>query len=391
MSTTVTAPERTSKWRSRLGQFEWKASPYLYVAPFFILFAIVGLFPLLYTMFIATRQYNTLTGDAGVAVCGATCGSTEPSIWANFNWVLHQQSFWYALRNSFSIFLLSSVPQICLALFLAWMLNANLKAKTFWRMGVLLPYVVAPSAAGIIFSQIFSDKMGVINTILSDIGLNPIAWHGSAFWSHVAIATIVNFRWTGYNALIFLAAMQAIPNDVLEAAVVDGAGKWRTFRSVIFPMLRPTLIFVIITSTIGGLQIFDEPQMFHNGTSGYGGPNHQYLTLSVYLWDMGSNKVTIGQPNLGRAAAVAWLLFLIIVAIAILNYFITKAMASGGRSKMSKEQAAAFAARANREFEMARSTGVSARARRAARREARLDTLESMESNEAMEAMEGEL
>lgn len=196
----------------------------------------------------------------------------------------------------------------------------------------------------------------------------------------MAIATIVNFRWTGYNALIFLAAMQAIPNDVLEAAVVDGAGKWRTFRSVILPMLKPTLIFVIITSTIGGLQIFDEPQMFHNGTSGYGGPNHQYLTLSVYLWDMGFNKVTIGQPNMGRAAAVAWLLFLIIVAIAVLNYFLTKLMASGSSGKISKEQAAKFAAKADREYELARRSGVTARER-----------MESMEAMETMEAMEGEM
>ena len=343
--------KQPTPWRTRLGQFEWKASPYLYIAPFFLLFAVVGLFPLLFTVYIATRQYNTLTGDGGVAICGATCNSDEPSIWANFNWVLHQQSFWDALRNSFSIFILSSVPQIILALFLAWILNANLKAKTFWRMGVLLPYIVAPSAAGIIFSQIFSDKMGAINVLLTDIGLNPIMWHGNTFWSHVAIATIVNFRWTGYNTLIFLAAMQAIPNDVLEAAVVDGAGKWRTFRSVVLPMLRPTLIFVIITSTIGGLQI-DEPQMFHNGTSGYGGPNRQYLTLSLYLWDMGFNKVTIGQPNLGRAAAVAWILFLIIVLLAVLNFWLTQRLASGGQPKIDKIKLAELNARQEAEYEM---------------------------------------
>lgn len=354
-------PGASTPWKARLGIFEWKASPYLYVAPFFILFAVVGLFPLFYTAYIATRQYNTLTGDSGVAICGATCNSNEPSIFANFAWVIHQQSFWDALRNSFSIFILSSVPQIIIALFLAWILNANLKAKTFWRMGVLLPYIVAPSAAGIIFSQIFSDKMGVINVVLTNLGMSPILWHANTFWSHVAIATIVNFRWTGYNTLIFLAALQAIPNDVLEAAVVDGAGAWRTFRSVVLPMLRPTLIFVIITSTIGGLQIFDEPQMFHNGTSGYGGPNRQYLTLSLYLWDMGFNKVTIGQPNLGRAAAVAWLLFLIIVLLAVLNFLITQRLASGGVPKASKEQLADIKAQQEAEYEKARRSGVEAR------------------------------
>ncbi|MBW3079140.1 carbohydrate ABC transporter permease [Bifidobacterium simiiventris] len=361
MANTAHATSESSSLKNKLSIFEWKTAPYLYVAPFFILFAAVGLFPLLYTAYIATRQYNTLTGDGGVAVCGATCGDSSPSVFANFAWVVHQESFWDALRNSFSIFILSSVPQIILALFLAWILNANLKAKTFWRMGVLLPYIVAPSAAGIIFSQIFSDKQGVINVLLTNIGLNPIMWHADTFWSHVAIATIVNFRWTGYNTLIFLAAIQAIPSDVLEAAVVDGAGAWRTFRSVVLPMLRPTLIFVIITSTIGGLQIFDEPQMFHNSTNGYGGPNRQYLTLSLYLWDMGFNKVTIGQPNLGRAAAVAWILFLIIVILAVINFLITQRLSTGSKIKNQKGQMAQIKAQQDKEYELAQRSGANAR------------------------------
>lgn len=356
------ATKPTSTWRSRLGNFEWKASPYIYIAPFFILFLIVGLFPLLYTVVIATRQYNTLTGDSGWAVCGATCDDTTASWFGNFQWVLHQPAFYAALRNSVSIFLLSSVPQIIIALWLAWILDANLRAKTFWRMGVLLPYVVAPSAAGIIFSQIFSDKMGAINVILQEIGLQPIMWHGSTIWSHLAIATIVNWRWIGYNTLILLAAMQAIPRDVLEAAVVDGAGKWRTFRSITLPMLRPTLLFVIITSTIGGLQIFDEPQLFHNAASAGGGPNNQYLTVSLYLYKLGFVNVTPGQPNLGRAAAVAWLLFLIIVAIALLNFYLTQRMASGGRPKGDKKAQKLSAERNEAERQRAIRSGANARA-----------------------------
>lgn len=322
----------TSSLKTKLGQFEWKASPYLYIAPFYILFLIVGLFPLLFTLWVSMRQYNTLTGDSGWAICGATCGTSANSWWGNFAWVIHQQSFWYALRNTISIFLLSNIPQLMLSLLLAWILDANLKAKTFWRMGVLLPYVVAPSAAGIIFSQIFSDNMGALNALLQAVGLQPIMWHANTLAAHIAIATIVNFRWTGYNALIFLAAIQAIPRDVMEAAVVDGAGKARTFFSVTLPMLKPTLVFVIINSTIGGLQIFDEPQLFSASTN-VGGPNYQFLTISLYLWDLGFNKVSIGQPNMGRAAAVAWILFLLIVLIAVLNFLLTQRL---GNSKPKK-------------------------------------------------------
>ncbi|MFC0265618.1 carbohydrate ABC transporter permease [Alloscardovia macacae] len=324
----------------RFAVFSYKATPYLYVAPFFILFLVVGLFPLLFTVWVAMRNYNTITGDSGWAVCGAVCGTRDQSLVGNFQWVLHQRDFWMAMRNTVSIFLLSSVPQIIAAVFIAWVLNANLKAKTFWRMGVLLPYVIAPSACGIIFSQIFSDKSGAFNVLLQTIGLAPIAWHADTLASHIAIATIVNFRWTGYNSLILLAAMQAIPTDLIEAAVVDGAGKARTFFSVTLPLLKPTLIFVILNSTIGGLQIFDEVQMFNNGTGAAGGANNQFLTVSLYLYNLGFNKVTIGESNIGRAAAVAWLLFLVIVLVAVVNFSITRKLADAetrGKKRMQKK------------------------------------------------------
>ena len=331
--------ERKLRARGRRGRFDVKVSPYLYISPFFLLFLVTGLFPLIYTGWIATRQWNTFTGDGGLAICGQICNSTTPSIFANFQWVLHQHDFWLALRNSFSIFALSTIPQIIIALVLAAVLDANLKAKTFWRMGVLLPYVVAPSAAAIIFSHVFSDSSGVINTALSSIGLHPIRWHATTIASHIAIATIVNFRWTGYNTLILLAAMQAIPRDVFEAAIVDGAGRVRQFFSVTIPLLRPTLIFVIITSTIGGLQIFDEPQMFNDGASGPGGPDKGFLTVSLYLWDLGFNRTTIGQPNLGRSAAVAWLLFLVVVLFVIVNFLLTRRIASTSGTPKKKKSA----------------------------------------------------
>jgi cellobiose transport system permease protein len=297
-------------WRQRLSRWDVRSAPYLYIAPFFLLFALVGLFPLLYTGWVALNKWSLVTGDQGFI--GLT----------NFQYVLQQPRFWDAVANTFSIFLLSSVPQIILAIFIAAMLDANLRAKTFWRMGVLVPYVVAPVAVSLIFGQLFADESGVVNTILTLIGLDPIGWHSDRLWSHIAIATMVNFRWTGYNALIFLAAMQAIPRDIIEAAVVDGANRWRTFINVTIPQLRPTIIFVVITSTIGGLQIFDEPRMFDN--FGLGGPDREWMTVTMYLYELGWNT----QRNLGRAAAVAWLLFVIIVVITLLNYAITRRIAS---------------------------------------------------------------
>ena len=116
---------------------------------------------------------------------------------------------------------------MAVALFLAAVLDQNLRARTFWRMSVLLPYVVTPVAVALIFTNMFSEQYGLINNLLSNLGIEPILWKTDTLPSHIAIATMVNWRWTGYNALILLAAMQAVPRDIYESAAIDGAGAFR--------------------------------------------------------------------------------------------------------------------------------------------------------------------
>lgn len=292
--------DRWSKW-------DFRISPYLYISPFFILFLVIGLFPIAYTAVISFMDWDLVRGT------GQFVGFEQ------YQYILAQPKFWIAVRNTFSIFLLSSVPQLIAATFIAALLDNNLRGRTFWRMGVLVPYVMAPVAVALIFSNMFGDKYGLVNSILTDIGMNPISWHVDPLFSHIAIATMVNFRWTGYNTLILLAAMQAIPRDLYEAATIDGAGRFRQFFSVTVPNLKPTLIFVIITSTIGGLQIFDEPRMFDQ--PGQGGANSQWLTISLYLYNIGW-----GEWNFGRAAAVAWILFIIILLIGVINLLATSSV-----------------------------------------------------------------
>jgi cellobiose transport system permease protein len=288
-----------------------KVSPYLYISPFFVLFLVLGLFPLAYTAYVSVHAWDLLGGEGGFVGL------------ENYRNVLADRYFWNALENTLSIFVLSSGPQVVLALLIAALLDANLRARTFFRMGVLIPFVVAPVAAALIFGNLFGDRYGLVNQALQAIGLEPIRWHIDRLASHVAIASMVNWRWTGYNALIFLAAMQAIPRDLYEAAAIDGASKVRQFVSVTLPMLRPTVIFVVITSTIGGLQIFAEPRLF-DGT-GLGGANRQYQTVTMYLWELGWRV-----RNLGTAAAVAWLLFGLIVVFALVNLLLTRRIAHAG-------------------------------------------------------------
>ncbi|WP_394279313.1 carbohydrate ABC transporter permease [Microbacterium sp.] len=321
-------PVRVLSFRQRVSRWDVKFSPYLYISPFFILFAIVGLFPIAFTAVISFQEWDLIRNE------GTFVGIEQ------YSWILSDPKFWVALRNTFSIFLLSTVPQLILAVFIAAMLDRNIRAKTFWRMSVLLPFVMAPVAVALIFSNMFGDVHGLVNNTLDAVGLQPIAWHKDPFWSHVAIATMVNFRWTGYNALILLAAMQAVPREYYEAATVDGAGAFRQFFSITLPSLRPTLIFVIITSTIGGLQIFDEPRMFDN--TGEGGPAQQWLTITLYLYNIGW-----GEFNFGRAAALAWILFIIIVVIGLVNLLITRRLVrdEGGRGVKMPRRARKDAAR----------------------------------------------
>jgi cellobiose transport system permease protein len=304
--------------RNRRAAWDLKFSPYLYISPFFIIFAIVGLFPLVYTAWVSLHKWHLIGGE------GAFVGLQ------NYQQVLSAPLFWTGLRNTFSIFLLSSVPQVIIALSLAAVLDQNIRSKTFWRMGVLLPFVVAPVAVGLIFSKLFADQSGLINAVLGNFGIGPVAWHADVLASHVAIATMVDFRWTGYNTLIFLAAMQAVPRDVYEAAVVDGARRLRQFISITIPMIRPTIIFVVIVSTIGGLQIFDEPRMFNQ--TGNGGSDRQWMTMTMYLYELGWGA----QKSFGRASAVAWILFLIIIAIGIVNFMATRRIAATGNDDGGK-------------------------------------------------------
>ncbi|WP_312877664.1 carbohydrate ABC transporter permease [Lentzea indica] len=293
--------------RHRMSRLDAKVSPYLFVAPFFVLFGAIGLFPLLYTAYVSLFDWEV--------------GADDPTFIGleNYRTLFDDGQFWNALFNTFSIFVLSSAPQIVIAVAIAALLNENLRARTGWRMGVLLPYVASLVALTIIFGNLFGPQYGLVNDVLTAVGIGPIDWQADTFGSHVAIASMVNWRWTGYNALIVLAAMQAIPREVHEAALVDGASPLRRFFSITLPMLKPTLIFVIVTSTIGGLQIFTEPKLFEPSGGSGGGTEHQYQTVVLYLYQSAFQGL-----DLGYASAIAWVLFLIVIAVAGINFLVTR-------------------------------------------------------------------
>jgi cellobiose transport system permease protein len=310
----VSAVGRRRAARRRLHRLDARLSPYLYVGSFFLIFCAFGLFPLGYTAWMSLTDRNLL--EPTTHFIGLD----------NYAELLRDEYFWNAVKNTFAIWVISTVPQLVLALGLAHLLNTKLRAKTFFRMGVMLPQVTSLVAVALIFTQLFSRDYGFFNYLLGGIGIGPIDWEAGQISSWVAISTMVTWRWTGYNALLYLAAMQAIPDDLYESAAIDGAGRWKQFWHITVPMIRPTIIFTVIVSTIGGLQLFTEPYLFQPIKQGaLGGSARQYQTISMYLYEKSFGS---SQFDFGYAAAIAWCLFLIIVVVSFVNFLLIRRIRS---------------------------------------------------------------
>jgi cellobiose transport system permease protein len=298
--------------RTRFGSWlDSHVAGYALVSPYFLVFAVFGLFPLVFTFWVSLHDWSLLGGHTWTGI-------------DNYRELIGDEYFYNAMRNTFGIFLLATVPQLVAAMGIAHLLNRRLRGRTLWRMSVLLPNITSVAAVGIIFTLIFARDYGLANWMLGHVGVDPVAWQEHRWSSWLAISVMIDWRWTGYNALIFLAALQAVPNDLYEAAELDGAGGFKQFRHITVPMLRPTLIFVSVISIIGGMQLFTEPLIFNTGANAIsGGTTRQFQTLTMYLYE----KAFTGQ-EFGYASTVAWVMFLIIAVMGALNFLLLRRLRS---------------------------------------------------------------
>jgi cellobiose transport system permease protein len=314
VSGTGSAGEVVVRRRKLLRRLDEKLSPYLFISPFFLIFGVFGLFPLGYTAYVSLTDrtlLNPVSHFIGLH---------------NYALLIHDSYFWNAVENTFGIWFLSTIPQLFLALVIAHVLNTQLHARTFFRMSVLLPQVTSLVAVALIFTQLFAHDYGFVNYALGSVGIHHVYWDAGRFSSWVAISVMVTWRWMGFNALIYLAAMQSIPEELYEAAAVDGARRFRQFVHVTVPMLRPTILFTVIISTIGGLQLFTEAYLFQpTANSVTGGSARQYQTIVMYLYEkfLGSS-----QFKFGYAAAIAWCLVLLIALFGLVNYLLVSRIRS---------------------------------------------------------------
>ncbi|CAM5668081.1 6-phospho-beta-galactosidase [Streptomyces antimycoticus] len=199
-----------------------------------------------------------------------------------------------------------------MALGIAHLLNYRLRASMFFRVAILTPYATSVAAATLVFALLFGRDYGMINWVLGLVGLDGIDWQNGTWTSQIAVSTIVIWRWTGYNALIYLAAMQAVPNDLYESAALDGASRWEQFLHVTIPSLRPTILFTVVVSTIGATQLFGEPLLFNTAGTATGvdgrsarPPSGSPSTRASWR-GRSATASSSGPPSTSRGAAPSW-------------------------------------------------------------------------------------
>jgi len=289
------APSQAQAARARWRKRARKLAPYAFISPFFILFAVFGLFPLLFSIWLSLHQWDAPAGLAAM------------------HWV-GLENYWYALTDPwFSKSLLttlwfavaSGVPQHLVALPLAFLIHTTLKRSRNFVVGAyFVPYITSSVAVALIFTTLFSKDFGVINAILPG---PPIDWLGDAFWARITVAIVVFWRYLGWNVVLYLSALQVIPGDLYEAATLDGASRWQQFRHVALPLLRPMMFFAITLTLIGNLQLFEEPFILIPPDSG--------LAIDVMTTAMFMYRMAFSDGDFGTASAVSWLLFFLIAAL----------------------------------------------------------------------------
>lgn len=278
----------------------WRYLPhYLAVAPFFVLFAVFGLYPVLYSLYLALQRWD---GVGPMKYVGLE----------NFRFLATDSVFWHSIGNTLLIWVMSTIPMIVLALLVALGLNSSIRHKGALRIAYFLPNVTSVVAMSLVFGSIFSGQFGILNWVAGLFGIGDIPWLTDPWGIRCAISLMVVWRWTGYNAIILLTGLQALPKDVFEAARIDGAGPVQTFFRITLPLLRPVLLFSVVMSAIGGMQIFTETQVLLGNR---GGPGSAGLTMVLYFYN-----TAFGGNDFGYGAAIAWGIFLVVVLFSVLNW-----------------------------------------------------------------------
>lgn len=276
---------------------------WLFSAPFLVIFAVFLAIPIGASFLLSFTEFGLrdLTNPIGTSFVGLE----------NYAELLGDDKFLRALVNT-AVYVVGGVPlTLGAGLAVAVALNGAVRRfRTFFRVGYYLPVVTSIVAIAVVWRFLLNPDQGLLNLILRQLGLQGQNWLGDPALAMPAIIAMIVWKNMGFAMVIFLAGLQTIPTALYEAARIDGAGKWAEFRNVTLPGLRPTILFATVTTTIGYLQVFEEPFVMTGG-----GPLDRTVSLAMYIYQEGFTFF-----HQGYAAAVAYVLFVIVAVVAVLQF-----------------------------------------------------------------------
>ena len=279
---------------------------YLFLAPNAVGFLLFGLLPIVFAFLLTFTQWSLGGAPDFIGL-------------DNYRNAFGDPFFWKSLRNTL-YFAFGAVPvAVVIAFFLALLLNRATRGFVVFRTAIFLPYVTLTVAIAIVWTWIYNPDTGIMNYLLSLFGIHGPNWLADHSWAMPALIIMSNWRGIGYPMLIFLAALQAIPEEYLDAAKVDGASWWQRMRHVIVPMVSPATFFIFVTSFIGSMQAFDQ---FYIMTQG--GPAFSTTTIVYYVY-----QNAFAFSKMGYASTLACLLFVVIFAISAAQWWLSKKWVHG--------------------------------------------------------------
>lgn len=290
-----------------------RLAPYLFIAPFFLLFAVFGLFPLLFSVYLSLHQWTPAEGLHTMQWVGLE----------NYWYAATDPWFHDSLYNTGWLALVAGLPQHLVALPLAFFIHQRVKRGRDLVVGAyFVPYITSSVAIALIFNTLYSKDYGLINAVLAELTRIPLLgspvaavagvdWLGDADFTKPAVAFVVFWRFLGWNLVLYLSALQVIDKDLYEAATLDGAKTWQQFRYITLPLLRPMMFFAVSLTIIGSLQLFEEPFILVDIEKGV---SHSVMTSAIFMY-----RLAFSDGDFGSASAVSWLLFFIIAALTWVN------------------------------------------------------------------------
>jgi len=286
--------------------FSSKAA-YIFIAPAMAAILIFFFIPVISAFIISFTDFDiyALGSFSTVRIIG----------FRNYVRLFEDPLFWTSLKNTAYYVLLATPLSITVSLGAAMLLNSRLvKYKAVFRLSYFIPYITTLVAVAIVWRFIYHPKFGIVNYALGLVGINPIDWLGDSNWAMPAIVLMAVWKSFGYNMIIFIAGLQSIPEDLYEAAFIEGANWWQRFKSITLPMLAPTTLFISIITIVGYFQLFAEPYIMTQG-----GPLNSTLSIVQYMYQEGFK-----WWNMGYSASIAFVLFFIILVVTVIQFKLQK-------------------------------------------------------------------